>query len=495
MGRVASFGAALRGWVRRHPKKIQGALGALALLCATHFGIAIGTRIEPPAFTPAEGELEIVSTDPVVRRFGRGYARRRGGIWEVRLAGTPEQIGTQHGRLMYPEMVENEGSLYRTFEELVPIPPVRWLIADVARITFRDVDSGMQPARLREIAAQASVFSPDPYDGFLPTYHRFVFLNALYDISLSFEHSPLIGCSSFALSGDVAGGGAILARNFDFEAGPVFDEGKAVFLVLQDGDIPFASVSWPGLVGVVTGVNAEGVALAVHGGRAGETRSDGEPVVHTLRHVLATARTTGEALETLAARPPMVSHLVIVTDRSGDSAVAERVPGQPQHVRRGGDRLALTNHFEGPHASDPKNEAVETKTSTWPRRRRLDELLSSLTGATTVGRAVEILRDKRGVGDQSLALGDRRALDALIATHSVVIDAKAGALWVSEGPHLVGRFVRFDLTQLLDPRYEPRAEPALETLPADPIAADGSYEAWVAAGSPRTQEGGAAPEE
>ena len=74
------------------------------------------------------------------------------------------------------------------------------------------------------------------------------------------------------------------------------------------------------------------------------------------------------------------------------------------------------------------------------------------------------------------------AIDALIATHAVVMDATARELWVSEGPHLVGRFVRFDLNRLLG------SEPALaDDLPSfldeDPIAKDGRYDAWVRDGS------------
>ena len=51
-------------------------------------------------------------------------------------------------------------------------------------------------------------------------------------------------------------GHAIFARAFDFEAAEVFDREKVVFLVHEDGKIPFASVAWPGFVGVVTGMNA-----------------------------------------------------------------------------------------------------------------------------------------------------------------------------------------------------------------------------------------------
>ena len=81
--------------------------------------------------------------------------------------------------------------------------------------------------------------------------------------------------------------------------------------------------------------------------------------------------------------------------------------------------------------------------------------------------AIAILRDKRGPGDVALPPGDRRAIDALIATHGVVMDTTARVLWVSEGPHLKGRFVRFDIGRLLSPGYDPRAENDVVASSAD----------------------------
>lgn len=474
-------------WIARRPKK----LAALAVLIVgpllAHVGIALSTRMTPPTIPALTGEAVKSPADPDLRVLGESYARHRGKILEVRLTGSPEKIGHDHGRLLYPEMVENEATLYAQFNHYVPVPPARWLLMDISRLQFRGVDQRMPIDRRREIAAQAQAFSPDPYEGILPTYQRLVFLQSLYDIALSFEHSPLLGCTSFALTGDAAEGGhVILARNFDFEAGPIFDEKKAVFLIREEGKIPYASVAWPGLVGTVTGMNAEGLALVVHGGRAREPRPEGEPVVHTMRELLGRAHTTKEALAILATTAPMVSHMVMLADPSGDVAIAERAPGEPLFVRRAPreqGKVPLTNHFEGPFATDPANVRIETVTSTRPRRIRLDELLANLPKAASVQEIVSVLRDKKAIGGGDAPLGDRKTLDALIATHSVVMDTTSKALWVSEGPHLAGRYLRFDLARLLSPAFTPKADDAIATLPEDDIMRDGRYEAWTRKGS------------
>ena len=210
--------------------------------------------------------------------------------------------------------------------------------------------------------------------------------------------------------------------------------------------------------------------------------------MHTMRELLGRAHTTEEALAILRTTAPMVSHLVMLADATGDVAIAERAPGEPLFVRRGRGKVPLTNHFEGPLADDPANRRVEAVTSTRPRRLRLDELLSNLSPGADVEAIVGVLRDHRAVGGDELALGNRRSIDALIATHSVVMDATARVMWVSEGPHLAGRYLRFDVGRLLDPGFQPSAADPVVALPADPILTSGAYDAWVRAGSPHHGE-------
>jgi hypothetical protein len=189
------------------------------------------------------------------------------------------------------------------------------------------------------------------------------------------------------------------------------------------------------------------------------------------------AKNLGEAITMLGERDPMVSHIVIVTDASGRSATIERVPGVPLHFYRHDKRAVTTNHFEGPASDDPKNAAVRAKTSTLARHQRGTQLLARLPQKATVADAVALLRDRRGVNDAPLPLGDRRAIDALIATHGVVMDATDRTLWVSESPHLLGRFVAFELPRLLAADFDPLKDGSpLRAIPEDALLTSGEYE-------------------
>ena len=431
-----------------------------------------------------------------IARVGDSYVRRRGAIWEVGLSGDAPARGAAVSRLLRQPMIEDEQQLYDGFAKAVPFAPARWAIVDLGRFRFRHVDEGIPQDYRREIAGISQGFAPDPFESVLPSYHRFVFLYAVYDISLSFERSPLIGCTSIDVGPEatpsaplvdgtkaddpieLTRGHAFLARAFDMETGEAFDKDKVVYLVREPGRIPFASVGWPGFVGVVSGMNREGVAMVVHGGRAGTPRAEGMPVVFTLREALATSHTTEEAVRALADDPVLVSHIVIVSDANGDVAVVERAPGVEASVRRSKGRVATTNHFEGPLSGDPHDEEVRRMTSTLPRRARADALLATLRPAPSVADLVGMLRDRKAADGSELPIGDRRAIDALIATHGVVFDTTARAMWVSEWPHLLGRFVRFDLARLLADDYAPEREPVAEVIAvdADAMLTSGDYE-------------------
>src|SRR5690606_5062038 len=206
--------------------------------------------------------------------------------------------------------------------------------------------------------------------------------------------SPLVGCTSFVVSAqDSSTGGPLLARVFDFEVDEIFDVDKAVFIVKEDEKIPFASIAWPGLVGVVTGINANGLALVVHGARAGPVVSQGTPVLHAMRRVLSEASNTQEAIDLLTSQPPLVSHLVILQDEGGHAVVLERSVHQPGFVRTLERVAAITNHFEGPLKSDAKNQRVRGTTSTLARRARADALIKGHHGVVSPAQTIAWLRD------------------------------------------------------------------------------------------------------
>ena len=116
-------------------------------------------------------------------------------------------------------------------------------------------------------------------------------------------------------------------------------------------------------------------------------------------------------------------------------------------------------------------------TTTLPRRARLDEMLAAVKPEEgSVERAVAMLRDHTCADGKTCALGDRRSIDAMIATHGIVADTTERALWVSAGPHLSGKFVRFDLRSIFAPDHDPAHDEEPLLIAEDPILFDGRFE-------------------
>ncbi|MGH7440992.1 MAG: C45 family autoproteolytic acyltransferase/hydrolase [Polyangiaceae bacterium] len=425
----------------------------VSLACALHLLIAPLTRIEPPRVAVVGASSARVTVHH--------------GLREVFLEGTPEAVGAEHARALGDRMSEGEAALWREYERRVPWWIARVGLLDWGRLRFRALDQGVPEPLRRELAGEALGFVPDPFSDRMATYQRLLFLYSLYDLSLPLERSPLIGCTTFALGkGMTADGHPLVGRNFDFEAGEWLDRDKVVFLVREAGTIPFASVGWPGFVGVVSGMNAEGVVAVVHGGRGGTTSARGTPVAFSLRQVLARAHDTPEALDLLASQDVLVSHIVFVADAAGRFAVVERAPGVPAFVRSSDQSMAVTNHFTGPLAGDPANLRVEQTSTTLARLARAQELLAGAGArSATPATVLSMLRDHRCAGDPDCPRGDRRAIDAGIATHGIVADTAARVLWVGTGPHLDGPFVRLDLRALLGAGDDSSPSASDETLP------------------------------
>lgn len=452
-----------------------GALVVVVMVGLVAFDAA--TAIAPPPLPPPAAQA--VTYEGETARVGDAYLTRRGRLWVMQLAGDPIDLGYRHARLASPLMAAGDARMLELFAATVPSQTLRAVLSAIVRARHRHLDRGFPAERRAEIFGQ-SVGYADPYTFVFPTYQRLVYLHALYDIALAFEHSPLLACTAFVAAGPATlDGHTIVGRNFDFDVDPWFDRDKVVTIVAPAGKIAYAAVGWPGMTGLVTGMNAEGIWISVNGGRAGELDSAGVPVVFTTRTVLESARSLDEAIALIGRDAPMASHILLLADgKTGESAVVERAPGRALGIVRDPSTTVLANHYRtAPLKDDPKDARIRDHTTTLARDARIRELVARARGRIDPPTAVAMLRDRAAVGDAVLPLGNRNALDAMVATHSVVADLTARVLWVSEGPHTLGRYVRIDLGARLRDGERAVAREATGDLAEDPALHDGTWAA------------------
>ena len=459
--------------LRRLLRKAALGIGVLLLtLVLSYTAFRRWTLITPPQDESSETtrrvELELVQGVPRLK-LKKSWMERRDGLWRLHLEGGPRDMGYAHGLLSSRITADIDRHMVTLMASYVTTPLRRWMVGNIVRWQFRHLPEYVPPRRLVELAA-SSLTMVDSDEFPERPFQRLMYYHALHDMTQRLDGSPVIGCTAFAVSGKAtAGGQMIIGRNFDFEGGEIFDIQKAVLTFRSEDRIPFVSVAWPGMAGVVTGVNARKIYVSINAARSDAPLEPGIPMAFLVREILERASTIKEAVAIIKKAKVMIPELLLIADGKSSRAVVVELAPHKLAVRRSStDLLGLSNHFLSPKfKSDASNDWLRRYTSSDARYKRLMQLLARFSGRIDVKTAAMILRNRTGVDDEPLSLGNRNALDALIATHAVVVDLSNMVLWVSQGPHLLGRFVAVDLKPIFGLPSSELGSP--QHLDADPL--------------------------
>ena len=454
-------------------------IAAIAVFCAV-----FGPTHRPDA--PA-GRSYAWSEADGVARCGPAELRVVRGIAVMHLRGDPYDLGYENGRLTRDRVGAIERHLLGEFARIVPNPAARALLFAMGVIKYRTIFARIPPDLRMEFRGSADgCGNPTWYLG--DYYRRIVFYHAFHDLTQTFGKSPLLACTGLAAGGPATlGGRLVVGRNFDFEGGRIFDEGKVLIVFHPSEGHAFASVGWGGMASVVTGVNDARLFVAILAGASRETAAEGIPVNLLVREMLQRCGSIGDVLAMAKTNPVMVPNLYLVADgKTGLAGVLELTARTVAFRPMTGGLLAVTNHYlTKPLAQDPENLALESRITTRERYARLEELLLVRAGLIDPAAAIAMLRDRNLAGGGDLPLGDRRAINALNTTHSVAADLTAGLFYVSRGPNVVGEYVGFDLARLFDAGANRFDDAVAGEVPADPVVGTQAYRRFLASGDPR----------
>ena len=330
------------------PRLLSVGAAALALLLAgTRPGEASGPDAGP-AFSPnacVGGELGIESGVPVLQ-----------------VGGSPQVLGQAYGRLVGEQVRYLRG---RYLGRVVGGGRLKQLALRMAQPMERHI-----PERyLRELGALAEAAGESREDVLL--------LATFLDVY------RLVGCSTLVAVPPAAAGEPFLARNLDFPTLGVAHRYSMVVVYHPEGFRSFLSVTWPGLPGVVSGMNQAGLVLVMSEVSDGEQSLDGIPYQLLYRRVLEECDTVEQAEELVRRAARTMANNVVLLDGGGHAAVLEVT--RHAVIRRGLQKgvLCATNHFRG------RGEGG----GVWPCRRYdiLSRESTRLHGRLGVGQAAELL--------------------------------------------------------------------------------------------------------
>jgi hypothetical protein len=256
------------------------------------------------------------------------------GIPVVTASGTPEEIGQDLGVLLkepLTTLMDKKNDIAHGFG-LSQAPNLLVKMSRLVAPAFPDTQH-------REINALAQSAGLD--------LDTLAFANIMYEIS----HFP--ACSSLAVQPTrSATGNTIFGRNLDFPTFGFLDKYSIVEVIRPQGKHAFVSITFPGVVGVFSGMNDAGLCLAQlevnnSADHAPRVNLSGTPVAMCFRRLLEECTTVDEAEKLLREQNRMMMCNLAVCDRS-QTAVFEITP---KTVARRNDENGLclcTNHFRTP---------------------------------------------------------------------------------------------------------------------------------------------------
>jgi isopenicillin-N N-acyltransferase-like protein len=433
----------------RRTLRVLGVIFLLLLIGAVY--LVKVSDIDPPK--PADmSSLQLQRTD-----HGDGFysikdnwfRHSKSGLYELYVEGDAFERGVINGKLTEELVVRQEDHFAEQITKLVPSKFKRNFLKYLIGFFNRKLDKNVTEEYKEEIYGVSESASPE-YQYLGTNYQRILNYHAAHDIGHAVQNLALVGCTSFGTWGSMSEDSSmIIGRNFDFWVGDKFAEDKIVAFFNPKKGHKFMTVTWGGFVGAVSGMNDQGVSVTINAAKTALPTGSATPVSIVTREILQYAKNIQEAIAIAKSRKMFVSESFLVASAADNKAVIiEKTPDDLDVYDPKKEFIVCTNHFQSNGLGKTKmNIEQENESASSYRYKRLMELLNA-NGKNTVQKTVNILRDQKGVNGANIGMGNEKAINQLIAHHSIVFEPKKLIVWVSTAPWQLGQYVAYDLNKI-----------------------------------------------
>ncbi len=380
------------------------------------------------------------------------FSKNKYGTWEMYAEGNPYQLGLNQGLLTQELAHQQERVFLKKVDELVPSKFWQNMLRKILAYYNRKMYLHVPEIYKAEIFG-LSKYASDDYNHIAEKYLRILYLHGAHDIGHAMQDLMLVGCSSFAAWGNkTEDGQLIIGRNFDFYAGDDFAKNKIVAFINPTEGHKFMSVTWPGMIGVVSGMNEHGLTVTINAGKSKIPWVAKTPISILTREILQYASTIDEAIAIAKKRQVFVSESIFIGSAKDKRAITIEVSPKNFGVYdvENSNQLICSNHFQSEaYAEDKNNIKHKAESHSQYRYERMEELLNA-SEKLNVEKAVAILRNKEGLNDKAIGYGNEKALNQLLAHHGIVFKPEEKQVWVSSNPYQLGAFVAYDLDDVFN---------------------------------------------
>ncbi|MGB8990998.1 MAG: C45 family peptidase [Desulfobaccales bacterium] len=333
----------------------------------------------------------------------------------LELWGSPQERGRRHGQILAADIRLLRRALLAYLARIslyAGALPLFGFLTWLARGFWPYIPAHLQQ-EMAAIAAGADLGLPGV-----------LLLNVADDLA---NNSPR--CSALAVEDRDAPGTYLMGRNLDY---PVFTDYlsrlQTLFLLSPHHGQPLASLAWPGYVGVCTGVNYAGVALAQLSSMSRDRTLKGIPAALRFRLALEAEDTVAAVAARILTEPGTIgNNLLLCGPREALVVELSARHGAVRRPHRG--MLTVTNHYQSP--------AMRPLKGRFPPRPPYSVLSAyhfSESYSQARDRRLQELARARPLGPQDLQriLADPKVANAGTAICTVFRPAQR-VLWVARG--------------------------------------------------------------
>lgn len=380
--------------------------------------------------------------------------KNKQGLWELYVEGDPLEIGLSNGALSDSLLKKQEQIFFSRIEDIVPSKFQQNLLRNFLKWYNRKLYQNVPNEYQTEIYG-VSQYTSRNFNDIAPQYQRSLYLHAAHDIGHALQDLALVGCSSFAAWGEKSeSGNLILGRNFDFYVNDAFAENKIIAFIKPKEGHPFMMVTWPGMIGAVSGMNKEGLTVTINASKSKIPLSAKTPISILTREILQYAQNIDEAIAIAKKRKVFVSESIMVGSAKDNKAVLIEVSPKKMGVYDvpNSNQLICSNHFQSDALKN--EERNQTQISNSHSKYRFDKMQELFTKNPKINPQIasEILRNKDGLQNSVLGYGNEKALNQLMAHHGIIFEPKEKRVWVSANPYQLGEFVCYNLDSVFKER-------------------------------------------
>jgi len=455
---------------------------------------AIVTSVSPPEIADRSA-LTWSVTQPdsgLYQCEGNWLKQSESGLWELWLQGAPFERGVANGKLTKRLIYKQEDAFISQIRTMIPSQFYLRFLKYFIYWFNRDLDKYLMPEFKKEIYGIS--FSANPAFDFIGSpYQRMLNYHSAHDIGHALQDLMLVGCTSFGVWDEYSSDSSlIIGRNFDFYVGDAFAENKIVCFEKPDNGFGFMTITWGGMIGTVSGMNERGITVTINAAKSEIPMSARTPISILAREILQFAASIDDAWQIAKGRETFVSESILIG--SGDenrAVIIEKAPFGLALVESAKNYIICANHFQDESfAEDPLNlETIRDNASLYRFRRVMQDITELMP--VNPQSAAKLLRDQKGLNGNDIGMGNEKAVNQLIAHHSVIFKPGERLAWVSTSPWQSGPYVCYDLTKIFNTfaTLQQRVEitETEQVIPADSFLESYDYQQFLQFCQMRTQ--------